>query len=65
MLLAVILDNGKGCGKLEIKICHVVNNLFFYQFIQSEESSSLCSHKIYVFAFMINFSNDCSFSCRR
>ena len=32
MLQAVILDNGKGSRKLEIKIYRVVNNLFYFTF---------------------------------
>ena len=30
VLLAVILDNGKGSRKLETEIDHVVNNLFYF-----------------------------------
>ena len=30
MLLAVILDNETGSRKLEVKIDHVVNNLFYF-----------------------------------
>ena len=53
MLLAVILDNGKGSRKLEIKIDHAVNNLFYFTTfwtclqnkIDKKETQSPCQPK--------------------